>query len=329
MAPGLPDCVATVAVAASQPFASPASAQNVLGEWKVSEFQPNVPTGGRASTIAVNPRNYNEIIVASEGGGLFRSTDRGVNWKHIDGLPEFSTFAVAYVPADPNVVIATVGEDTRVANGGGIWRSTDGGLTWTQMPGPSAPAGVTDRLSAYEISIAPDNGTILRRHPVWCFDQPRQGRNVDACGCISYARASGDFSTRTKRQPRAGGRPGGNQPIEGRRGNVAQTRDLPDPWKYSRYPRTRRLAIFCRAGVRHESVRATLLHRRRWGQLDADPVIAFRLHRVRWHRFHQGNRTDEASAATQNSLNSVLCWEQMPALATHRAGNSGNRQVRL
>lgn len=139
---------------------SAACAQSVLIEWTVSEFQPDLPTGGRANTITVNPTNNDQLIVASESGGLFRSTDRGVNWKHIDALPEFTTFAVAYVPADPSVVIATVGEDTRVANGGGIWRSTDGGLTWTQMPGASAPAGVTERLSAYDISIAPDNGTI-------------------------------------------------------------------------------------------------------------------------------------------------------------------------
>jgi photosystem II stability/assembly factor-like uncharacterized protein len=151
---------AAVAVAAVAPFVSPASAQNVLVEWTVSEFQPNLANGGRANTIAVNPANYDQIIVASETGGLFRSTDRGVSWKHIDSLPEFSTVAVAFVPADPNVVIATVGEDTRVANGGGIWRSTDAGLTWSQIPGPSAPVGITDRLSAFEISIAPDNGTI-------------------------------------------------------------------------------------------------------------------------------------------------------------------------
>lgn len=144
----------------SLPLARAASGQNVLFNWTVSEFQPDIPNGGRANTIAVNPANNDEIIVASETGGLFRSINRGVTWKHVDGLPEFSTVAVAFVPADTSVVIATVGEDTRVANGGGIWRSTDSGLTWTQMPGPPAPAGATARLSAFDISIAPDNGTI-------------------------------------------------------------------------------------------------------------------------------------------------------------------------
>jgi len=137
-----------------------ASAQYIFFGWKVSEFQPDVPNGGRASTISVHPTNNDLILVASESGGLFRTADRGVTWKHVDGLPEFGTSAVAYVPADPNIVIATVGEDTRVANGGGIWRSTDGGVSWTQMPGPSPAPGVTTRLSAFEISIAPDDGTI-------------------------------------------------------------------------------------------------------------------------------------------------------------------------
>jgi len=137
-----------------------ASAQGIFFGWKLSEFQPDIANGGRASTISVNPKNNDVILVASESGGLFRSTNRGVTWKHVDGLPEFGTSAVAFVPADTTVVIATVGEDTRVSNGGGIWRSTDAGLTWTQMPGPPAPAGVTTRLSAFEISIAPDSGTI-------------------------------------------------------------------------------------------------------------------------------------------------------------------------
>jgi photosystem II stability/assembly factor-like uncharacterized protein len=149
-----------VSIALGLLLAPPSSAQGIFFGWKIAEFQPDIANGGRANTITVNPTNNDLIIVASETGGLFRSTNRGVTWKHVDGLPEFGTVAVAYVPADPNVVIATVGEDTRVTNGGGIWRSTDGGVSWTQLPGPTAPAGVTDRLSAFEISIAPDNGTI-------------------------------------------------------------------------------------------------------------------------------------------------------------------------
>jgi len=41
-------------------FATPtgsALAQYSLFGWKLSEFQPNIPNGGRANTITVNPAN--------------------------------------------------------------------------------------------------------------------------------------------------------------------------------------------------------------------------------------------------------------------------------
>ena len=132
--------------------------------WRFSEFQPDIPNGGRANTIAVHPTNSDIMLVASETGGLFRTTNGGARWTHIDGLPTYNTNAVAYVPADPNVVILTAGEDFRATNGGGIWRSTNGGINWTQVPPPSPPTGVTDRLSAWEIAIAPDTGKIYVAH---------------------------------------------------------------------------------------------------------------------------------------------------------------------
>lgn len=137
------------------------NAQRFFIGWTISEFQPNVKNGGRANTIAVNPANNDIILVASESGGLFRSTNRGLKWKHVDNLPEFSTNSVAFVPTNSSIVIATASDDFRVDNGGGIWRSTDAGITWTHIPNPAPPAGVTDRFSAWEISIAPDTGNIF------------------------------------------------------------------------------------------------------------------------------------------------------------------------
>jgi photosystem II stability/assembly factor-like uncharacterized protein len=130
-----------------------------FGSWNIQEFQPDIANGGRADTIAVNPANNDVILVASESGGLFRSADRGTTWSHVDSLPEFSTNAVAILPANTNIIIVATAEDFRVSNGGGIWRSTNGGSTWTQMPSPPAPPGA-GRVSAYEISIAGDSGNI-------------------------------------------------------------------------------------------------------------------------------------------------------------------------
>ncbi len=130
--------------------------------WSFREFQPNLPQGGRANTIAVKPGDPSVMIVASETGGLFRTFNEGVTWRHIDSLMPFAMGAVTYVPSDPNIIITTANEGFLNANAGGIWRSTDGGSTWTQAPHPPPPAGLgTTRFSASEISIAPDTQRIF------------------------------------------------------------------------------------------------------------------------------------------------------------------------
>jgi photosystem II stability/assembly factor-like uncharacterized protein len=126
----------------------------------LEEAQPEVPNGGRANTIADNPSSRNIVLVASETGGLFRSTDTGATWTHIDALPEYATMAVRFLNSDASIAIATVQSDFRTSNGGGIWRSSDWGLTWTQVYSPASPYGTPDRFTAREISIAADSGAI-------------------------------------------------------------------------------------------------------------------------------------------------------------------------
>ncbi len=149
-------------------------------DWTIKEFQPDIPNGGRANTIAVKPvipatgglTRSGVVIVASESGGLFKSIDGGETWKHVDGLPPYFTNSVAFLPGNPKVVIATASEDFSKSNQGGIWRSGDEGATWAPVfwknantgtpganPSPSPP-GLADGYSAFEISIAPDTGRI-------------------------------------------------------------------------------------------------------------------------------------------------------------------------
>src|SRR2546425_273341 len=90
--------------------------------WSVSEFQPNIQEGGRANTFAVHPTNNNIIFVTSETGGLFRSSDWGARWQHVDSLPCFRTNSVAFAPGDSTILIVTTGDDFKTAGGGGIWR---------------------------------------------------------------------------------------------------------------------------------------------------------------------------------------------------------------
>ncbi len=127
--------------------------------WQLAENQPSIRQGGRANTIAVHPNDNTQMLVASETGGLFKSVDHGAHWSHVDSLPVYFTEAVAYLPSNPNVLLVTAQADFKSNNGGGVWRSENGGATWRQMPlmNPSP----TRRLSAYEISIRSNDGSIF------------------------------------------------------------------------------------------------------------------------------------------------------------------------
>ncbi|MEO8379460.1 MAG: hypothetical protein ABI779_07330 [Acidobacteriota bacterium] len=107
--------------------------QKIINYWGLTEHQPEIPQGGRASSIAIHPQNQNEMLVASDSGGLFKSTDGGRHWAHVDSLPVIFTQAVAYLPSNPDVILVTAKTDFKQDNGGGVWRSSNGGGTWQHV----------------------------------------------------------------------------------------------------------------------------------------------------------------------------------------------------
>lgn len=128
----------------------------------VKQYQPNVPQGGRAVTVAVHPTASQEMYVASETGGLFVTANSGSNWQHISALPNFGVNDVAYAPLSPNIAIATAGSDFKVKENGLIWRTQDGGKTWTQPPGslPQASARCKTRPNAYATAFEPASSKV-------------------------------------------------------------------------------------------------------------------------------------------------------------------------
>ena len=49
----------------------------------VAEFQPAIHWHGRAVAVIVSPADTFTAIVASESGGLFKTTDHGSSWYQI------------------------------------------------------------------------------------------------------------------------------------------------------------------------------------------------------------------------------------------------------
>src|SRR5271155_1278915 len=93
--------------------------------------------GGRVVAVAGVPSDPDLFYMGAVDGGIWKSTDYGLEWTNIsDGtLPggSRSSGAIAVAPATPNVIYAGTGEsDIRgdVITGDGIFKSADAGKTW-------------------------------------------------------------------------------------------------------------------------------------------------------------------------------------------------------
>ena len=100
----------------------------------------NAATGGRVNGLASASGNNNLYFAASEFGGIFRSTNGGANWAHLDGHLPMVTWDVEVDPANNNNVYATSFFDGRVSSVSGIQRSNDGGNTWSHPASATPPA---------------------------------------------------------------------------------------------------------------------------------------------------------------------------------------------
>ena len=95
--------------------------------------------GGRSVAVAGVVGQPNVYYFGGVGGGVWKTTDAGINWDNVsDGfLRTASVGAIAVAPSDPNVIYVGMGEHAprgvTTSHGDGVYRSTDAGKTWTHL----------------------------------------------------------------------------------------------------------------------------------------------------------------------------------------------------
>ena len=143
------------------------------GVWKTTDagstwhsILDGEPTGS-IGAIAVSLSDPNVIYVGSgeglqrpdlsTGDGVYKSTDAGKTWTHLEGLRDGQQIGqVAIDPRDPNrVFVAVEGHPFGPNEERGLYRTLDGGKTFKRV------LFVSDRTGASEVQIDPQNPKIV------------------------------------------------------------------------------------------------------------------------------------------------------------------------
>jgi photosystem II stability/assembly factor-like uncharacterized protein len=113
-------------------FSVPSNAVAGTNRWTT-----NGPEGGIVRALAIDPRDPNQVLAGTQGGGIFRSIDGGLSWRRSSsGLHKDATiWQLAFAPTEPTIAYA--------ATDSGAYRSDDGGQRWTRIYAESSTISVT------------------------------------------------------------------------------------------------------------------------------------------------------------------------------------------
>lgn len=124
------------------------------------QFRNIGPTrGGRVTAVAGHAATPGKFFMGATGGGVWKTTDYGLNWKNCsDGFfASPSIGAIQMAPSNPSIVYAGTGSDgirSNVIEGKGIYKSLDGGNTW-------ALSGLEKTAHIGAVEIHPSNPDIV------------------------------------------------------------------------------------------------------------------------------------------------------------------------
>src|SRR5256885_310571 len=113
--------------------------------------------GGRVLAVSGVVGEPNTYYFGGVGGGVWKTTDGGLNWTPMSDKEKFASIgAIAVAQSDPNIVYVGTGEAcirNNILQGNGVYKSTDAGKTWHVV-------GLEDTRHIGRLAVHPKNPDI-------------------------------------------------------------------------------------------------------------------------------------------------------------------------
>jgi len=120
----------------------------------------NADASGRVCALLVHPTDPNTVYAGGAQGGIWKTTDAGVNWTPVsDFLSSLATGALCFHPNNPDIIYYGTGEQHYSGDsfyGDGLFRSDDAGMTWTKIAAKSDVGSYISR-----VVVDPNNTQII------------------------------------------------------------------------------------------------------------------------------------------------------------------------